>query len=111
VFAPESALPWLQPPRLDLTIDLMALVDASLDRVRSHVRRAFDLQCRYFYSLFPPGRIAEQTTVSEAVAKCYWPHPIPARRDRWAPAVLREEPDAPPDTEEAHLVGWRRLCV
>jgi hypothetical protein len=89
----------------------MALVDASVDRVRSHVRRAFDLQCRYFYSLGPPGRIAEHAIVSEACAERYWLHPIPARRERWAPAVMGAEAEPPPVTEEAHLVGWRRMCV
>jgi putative sugar O-methyltransferase len=111
VFAPERALPLLQLPRLDVTIDAMALVDASVDRVRAHVRRAFDLQCRYFYSLFPPGRNDDRAIVSNALAECYWPHPIPARRERWAPAVMGAEPEPPPDTEEAHLVGWRRMCV
>jgi hypothetical protein len=111
IFAPESALHVLQPPRLDLTIDIAALSGMSVDRIRAHVRRAFDLGCRYFYSLFPPGRSDGQAMVSDAVRQFYWPHPIPARRERWAPAVMGVDPEPRPDTEEAHLVGWRRLCA
>lgn len=111
IFAPESALRVLPMPRLDLTMDIAALSRMSVDRIRAHVRRAFDLGCRYFYSLFPPGRSDRQAMVSDAVRQFYWPHPIPARRERWAPAVMGVDPEPRPDTEEAHLVGWRRLCA
>jgi hypothetical protein len=116
IFAPESAVPSLRPPRIDLTIDIAALSQMSVKRVRSHVQRAFDLGCRYFYSLFAPGRPAAQATVTDAVRQYYWPHPIPARRERWTPAVMQPAPSERsesrgPDTEEAHLVGWRRLCA
>ena len=111
IFAPESAVPSLRPPRLDLTMDLATLSQMSVERVRSHVQRAFDLGCRYFYSLFGPGRPDLQAMVSDEVRHRYWPHPIPARRERWTPAVMGAEPQPRPDTEEAHLVGWRRLCA
>jgi putative sugar O-methyltransferase len=111
IFAPESAVPSLRPPRLDLTMDIATLGQMSVERVRSHVQRAFDLGCRYFYSLFAPGRPDAQAMVSDEVRRRYWPHPIPARRERWTPAVMGVEPDARPDTEEAHLVGWRRVCA
>jgi putative sugar O-methyltransferase len=111
IFAPESALRVLQPPRIDLTVDIATLSRMRVDRVRAHVRRAFDLGCRYVYSLCPPGGPDPQAMVSDEVRRFYWPHPIPARRERWAPAVMGVEPEPRPDTEEAHLVGWRRLCA
>jgi len=111
IFAPESAVSSLRPPRLDLTMDIATLGQMGVERVRAHVQRAFDLGCRYFYSLFAPGRPDVQAMVSDEVGKRYWPHPIPARRERWAPAVMGVEPEPRPDTEEAHLVGWRRLCA
>jgi len=110
IFAPESALPSLRPPRLDLTMDIATLGQMSVERVRSHVQQAFDLGCRYFYSLFAPGRPDVRAMVSDEVGHRYWPHSIPARRERWTPAVMGVEPEAPPDTV-AHLVGWRRLCA
>jgi hypothetical protein len=92
-------------------MDIAALGQMRVERVRSHVQQAFDLGCRYFYSLFAPGRPDVQAMVSDEVRHCYWPHPIPARRERWAPAVMGVGPEPRPDTEEAHLVGWRRLCA
>jgi putative sugar O-methyltransferase len=109
IFAPESAVRVLRPPRLDLAIDVSMLCHMSVERVRSHVRRAFDLGCRYWYSRFPPGGFAAQSMVSDVVRECYWPHPIPARRERWTPAVMGVDPEPRPETEEAHLVGWRRI--
>ena len=111
IFAPESALPVLQPPRLDLTIDIMALRAMSVERTRFHVQRAFDLECPYLYSLMPPQSEAEQAGVWGVVERLYWPHPIPARREQWARPVIGVEPGPPPETEEAHLVGWRRIRV
>jgi putative sugar O-methyltransferase len=116
IFAPESAVPSLRPPRLDLTMDIATLGQMSVARGRLHVHRAFDLGCRYFYSLFAPGRPEVQAMVTDAVRQFYWPHPIPARRERWTPAVMPLAPSERsesrgPDTEEAHLVGWRRLCA
>jgi hypothetical protein len=116
IFAPESALPSLRPPRLDLTMDIASLGQMNVERVRSHVQRAFDLGCRYFYSLFAPRRPGPQAMVTDAVRRFYWPHPIPARRERWTPVVMPTAPSERsesrgPDTEEAHLVGWRRLCA
>jgi putative sugar O-methyltransferase len=109
IFAPESAARTLQPPRLDLVVDISTLGQMSVERMRAHVRRAFEMRCRYWYSLFAPGTVAAQSAVVDVVSECYWPHPIPARRERWAPAVMGADPGPRPDTEEAHLVGWRRI--
>jgi hypothetical protein len=111
IFAPESALPVLQPPRLDLAIDMMALRNMSVDRARFHVQRAFDLRCPYLYSLMPPGTFAEQATVWGLIERLYWPHPIPARREQWSRPMVGVDPEPPPEHEEAHLVGWRRMRV
>lgn len=111
IFVPESAATTMQPPRVDLALDLSTLCQMSVDRMRAHVRRAFDLRCRYWYSLFRPDASAAESAVCDVVNECYWPHPIPARRERWAPAVMGVEPEPRPDTEEAHLVGWRRVCA
>jgi putative sugar O-methyltransferase len=111
IFVPESAVRTLQPPRVDLAVDLSTLGEMSAERMRTHVQRAFDAGCRYWYSLFAPGSSAAQSAVTDVVGQWYWPHPIPVRRERWTPAVMGVDPEPRPDTEEAHLVGWRRILV
>jgi hypothetical protein len=106
VFATEDALPVLQPPQLDLTIDLTALRGMTAGRVDAHVRRAFDLGSRFFYSLLPGVPSADDVACTWArIERLFWPHPVPARRDQ-----VRD--DAPPAPDLfSHLVGWRRLRV
>ncbi|MBI3049017.1 MAG: putative sugar O-methyltransferase [Acidobacteria bacterium] len=100
VFAPESALPVLRPPRVDLTVDVLTLRHMSDERVSAHVHRAFEFGSRYFYSVLPGGDARDDTRrVWRAIEQRYWPHPMPARG----------EPGRAPDW--AHLVGWRRLLA
>jgi len=107
ILAPETALPDLKPPRVDLVIDLMTLRNMSDRRVACHVQRAFDVGARYFYSV-EPGSIfpAESPRVWHAIERLYWPHPVPPRLD----ASLLVEPGSVPQLNDyAHLVGWRRI--
>lgn len=99
VFVPERALPALRPPRVDLTLDVMALRHMDADRVSAHVQRAFDVGSRYFYSALPAGAAEEARNVWQAIERLFWPNPVPPRG----------EPGHTP--EAAHLVGWRRLLV
>jgi hypothetical protein len=109
IFAPEAALATLQPPRIDLTLDIMALRNMCESRVRSHVQRAFDLGSRYFYSLLPGTcAVDEAPKVWEPIDRLYWTHPVPARTDA---ASEDQESDVAPEVEYAHLVGWRRIRV
>jgi hypothetical protein len=109
VFASESALPALRPPRMDLALDIVNLRNMNLDRVRFHVRRAFDLGSPYFYSLLPANCPAHEVSrVWKSIEALYWPHPVPARAENMPP-VVDGEPAAIPDVEYAHLVAWRRL--
>jgi hypothetical protein len=114
VFAPEGVLRTLQPPRLDLTLDLMALRTMGR-RACSHVQRAFDLGSRFFYTLLPPNAAAEPTAehscVMKAIDRFYWPHPVPPRRDPKMLAAAASQADALPEPAFGHLVGWRRIRV
>ena len=107
ILAPESAVPDLKPPRVDLVIDLMALRNMSDHRVVCHVKRAFDFGARYFYSI-EPGPIfpAEPSSAWRAIETLYWPHPIPPRLDA---SVFVSGASMPQVDDYAHLVGWRRI--
>jgi hypothetical protein len=109
VFAPESALPALRPPRLDLAIDIMAMRLMSRERMVAHVQRAYELGAPYFYSLLPSDEAAATSSaIWTSIEQRFWPHPIPARADRIIrPVDLDGNPPIPSDC--AHLVGWKRL--
>jgi hypothetical protein len=111
VFAPEAALPDIGPPRLDLTLDVMALRNMGTDRVWSHVQRSFDAGSRYFYSLLPDRErrsADERPAVWSGIERWYWPHPIPPRGEV-DDAIVAVNPGAMPDSDYAHLIGWRRI--
>lgn len=110
VFAPEGALGSLQPPRLDLTLDLMALRTMGR-RACSHVQRAFDFGSRFFYTLIPPEAGDESSCLMKAIERFYWPHPVPPRRDPKMLAAAAARPDALPEPAVGHLVGWKRIRV
>lgn len=111
VFAPEAAIPSLQPPHVDLVVDLMALRHMGSARVSAHVERAFALGARYIYSLLPAAALAEESAaVWKRIERCYWIHPIPPRSeaDRLAVAGVAT---AAAGASYAHLIGWRRMRI
>ena len=108
VLAPESELQSLNPPRVDLVVDLMAMRNMSDRRLDVHAQRAFELGARYFYSL-EPGAIfpPEPPPTWRAIETFYWTHPIPPRLDA---SVLGASGIEPPQVDDyAHMVGWRRI--
>jgi hypothetical protein len=111
IFAPESALPSLRPPRVDLTVDIMSMRQMNESRVAAHVQRAFDFGSPYFYSLLPRASAEEDTARVWRPLECrYWTHPVPPRVDT-PTADADDESAAEPEDLYAHLVGWRRLRV
>ncbi len=108
IFIPESAIAALQPPRLDLVLDIMTLRQMSAARVDRHVRLAFELGARYFYSLLPAEGEDDAARVWAPVERLYWPHPVPPRVDK-IPNVVDLDGAPALDSEYAHLVGWRRI--
>jgi hypothetical protein len=108
ILVPESELPSLKPPRVDLVVDLMALRRMSERRVEQHVQRAFDVGARFFYSI-EPGPIfpAEPPGAWRTIGTLYWPHPIPPRLDASVIAISADR--APQVDDYAHLIGWRRV--
>jgi hypothetical protein len=109
VLAGEHELLGLSPPRLDLTLDVMALARMTPPRRATHVRAAFECGSRYFYSSSAADAGEEASAaVRQAIEPWYWPHPVPPRVD----AAAEDEGGygaALGALEYAHLVGWRRI--
>jgi hypothetical protein len=102
-FAPESIVADMQPPSVELAVDLAAFDRMSPARVGVHVQRAYDLGSPYVLSASPAGDAADAASlVRPAVDRVYWPHPIsvPSYLDRRY--AVRDG--------RMHL-GWRRLRV
>ena len=115
MFAPEAALAELRPssdaPSIELTLDLMALSAMNAPRVQSHVQRAFDFGCRYFYTLLPVADSSDGIApVRQSIERFFWPHPVPPRTEALGP-VENGAPAEIPVRDYAHLVGWRRMRV
>ena len=109
-FAPDSVVHALQPPRLGLTLDIMALERMSARRVALHVKSAHDLGCRYFTSVCPsdapdPMLAAD---VRPAIERWYWPHPLSAPAYVTKRLAVRRGRQAGP-VKRTYLLAWRRL--
>jgi hypothetical protein len=108
-FAPEDAIFDRQPPRLDLTIDLAALDGMSVARVERHVQRAWELGCRYFFTVCPEGEVDPEIAipVEPIVDRWYWAHPVSTA----AGLTKRLALGAPKGRAIArtYRLGWRRL--
>ena len=111
-FAPEAAVPALDPPRLDLVVDLMALERMTAARITLHVERAHAIGCRYFLSLCPssdpPSELA--LPVQPTLERWYWPHPVSASAyvSKWL-AVRRGRQAGP--VKRTYVLGWKRLLA
>jgi hypothetical protein len=103
-FLPEHALGKVQPPSLELTVDVMALEQMSADRAQAHVRRAFDAGSRYVASLSTPSG-APATDVAALLDRRFWRHPAVGSSYQSKLLVLRDDRDA----GRRFYVGWRRL--
>jgi hypothetical protein len=111
IFVPESAIGAIPMLPVHVMIDLMALEAMSAARVEVHVRRAFDLGGRYFYSMAAgPSFPDSPPAVWREIERLYWPHLIPPRLE----AAMFEglaAGRAPRVDDYAHLIGWRRILV
>ena len=107
VFAPESCLADLSPPRLDLTVDIDELRGTAPARQAALVQRAHEWGSRYFYSMLPALAVDDPAAPWDLIARFYWPHPISLRTER--SRVYRRL--SPPEHEAVHLIGWKRMCL
>lgn len=107
VFVPNYWLAELQPPRVDLAVNMVSFQEMTAAQVEGYVRRAFDLEAPFLYSLNREKSAYnnEIESVSKIIGQSYWPHdvsPMPMGYQR-----MLDEPPAPNDYR--HIVGWRRV--
>jgi hypothetical protein len=108
-FAPECIVPGMQPPSLDLVLDMMALERMTPARIVQHVDRAYELGCRYFFSVCPVGEPdpAVAIPVSHVVEAKYWLHPVSTPAGLHKRLALSAPRRAA--IERTYRLGWRRL--
>jgi hypothetical protein len=111
VFVPDHLMASVGPPRLDLTLDLMALRTMTGPRAAAHVQRAFDCGARYVFALRPGVPSPADACVEQAIERWYWPHPVPPRRDPRELTAAGGDLSKLPPPRFAHLAGWRRIRV
>jgi hypothetical protein len=109
VFVPGHLIASVRPPRLDLTLDLMALRTMTGSRAAAHVQRSFDLGARYVFALRPGVSSPDDVCVEQAIERWYWPHPVPPRRDPRELMAVGGDPSKLPPPPFACLAGWRRI--
>jgi len=112
-FAPESVVASMRPPTLDLTLDLMSLEMMNPARVDCHVRRAYELGSRYFFSVCPAAdpEPEKASPVRPALERFYWRHPVSAPFYLGKRLALRAvKPGGSRGAiDHTYLLGWRRL--
>jgi hypothetical protein len=109
VFVPGHLIAAVRPPRLDLTLDLLALRTMTDSRVTAHVQRSFDLGARYVFALRPGVSSPADARVEQTIERWYWPHPVPPRRDPRELMAVGGDPSKLPPPSLACLAGWRRI--
>jgi hypothetical protein len=112
-FAPESVVSSMRPSTVDLTLDLMSLEMMNPGRVEHHVRRAYELGSRYFFSVCPAGDPEPEraSPVRPAVERFYWRHPVSAPFYLGKRLALRavKPGGSRGSIDHTYLLGWRRI--
>ena len=123
VFVPNTALSVVEPPRVDLTLNMVSFQEMTTEQVRSYVAWAHTAGSPYLYSLNRDrsGYNPELTSVRELMAERFWLHEIEVlpmgygtmvdehrKRVERARKKGRELVEKDP---YRHVIGWRRLDV
>jgi hypothetical protein len=79
IFVPSSLVGELAPPRLDLTLDIMALQLQAPEAMEGFARRAYELQSLFVFSLRLDGGSPEWpiADVQPVMDRYYWLHNMP----------------------------------
>jgi hypothetical protein len=87
VFMPNWALPALELPRLDLTINMVSFQEMTDAQVNAYVEKAWGLGSSYLYSYNRDASLYndEITSVAKLLQRHFWLHEIPIDPDDPAP--------------------------
>ena len=109
IFLPDTFHAAARPEQVDLLINMVSFQEMTTQQVTAYVRRAFELECPYLYSLNRDrsGHNPELSNVRSIVGQYYWPHEIDVLPVSYT-KMLHEDPDED-DSGYKHVVGWRRV--
>lgn len=122
IFISNAFLEDFRPPRLDLAINMVSFQEMTSEQVEAYVRRAYELEAPYLYSLNRDRSRynTELTSVSEIIETRYWLHQIdllpvsyPQMLDKVKKGKRMRDRLAgrpgEPTGDYRHIVGWRRV--
>ena len=109
VFVPDTFHAALRPEQVDLTINMVSFQEMTTQQVEAYVRRAFELECPYLYSLNRDRshHNSELSNVRSIISHYYWPHEVKMLPVSYT-KMLDDNPDMP-GRGYKHVVGWRRV--
>lgn len=109
IFLPDTFHSTVRPDRVDLMINMVSFQEMTTLQVEAYVRRAYELECPYLYSLNRDRSRHNQelSNVRSIIGQYYWPHAIDVLPISYT-KMLDEDPDGE-DSGYKHVVGWRRV--
>lgn len=109
IFLPDTFHAAARPEQVDLMINMVSFQEMTTQQVEGYVRRAFEFECPYLYSLNRDRSHHNQelSNVRSIIGHHYWPHQIDVLPVSYT-KMLHEDPDQE-DSGYKHVVGWRRV--
>lgn len=109
IFLPDTFHAAARPDQVDLMINMVSFQEMTTQQVEGYVRRAFELECPYLYSLNRDRSYHNQelSNVRSIIGQHYWPHQIDLLPVSYT-QMLHEDPNEE-DSGYKHVVGWRRV--
>ena len=109
IFLPDTFHAAARPDQVDLMINMVSFQEMTTQQVEGYVRRAFELECPYLYSLNRDRSHHNQelSNVRSIIGQYYWPHQVDVLPVSYT-KMLHEDPDKE-DSGYKHMVGWRRV--
>ena len=109
IFLPDTFHAAVRPERVDLTLNMVSFQEMTTEQVEAYVRRAYELECPYLYSLNRDRshHNLELSNVRSIISQYYWPHEV-----TMLPVSYTKMLDAGADMPRSgykHVVGWRRV--
>jgi hypothetical protein len=117
VFVPNWALDALDPPRLDLTVNMVSFQEMTATQVNDYARKAYRLGSPYVYSLNRERSLynEEIDSVTSILGRYYWTRTVPVLPVGYTKMLGSRRPTAQPQPpallDYRHVVATRRLVI